>query len=131
MAIIVAVLYFGLIELLMIDSSRELAQARQFRARIVATTLAENAAERASSQMAAMPAVFTKGEDEDAEGKISWSIQKMGSPCPPEQAECVSTFDIHGEGVTGGVVRTRATVFLRGTVVNGSAIYIDYSTHTP
>jgi hypothetical protein len=47
-ALIVAVLYFGLIELMLYDASRELAEARRFRARIIAVTLAENGAELAA-----------------------------------------------------------------------------------
>ena len=50
-AVALAILYFALMELMLIDSSRALREAQQFRSRIVASTLAESAAELASAQM--------------------------------------------------------------------------------
>src|SRR5690242_15726317 len=50
-AIFLAVLYFMLIELLLMDGSRALQEAQRFRSRIVALTLAESAAELAAAQM--------------------------------------------------------------------------------
>jgi hypothetical protein len=42
MAMVIAVLYFLLMELLLIDSSRALGEAQRFRSRVVAAALAEN-----------------------------------------------------------------------------------------
>ena len=50
-AITLAILYFALMELMLIDSSRAVREAQRFRARIVATTLAESAAELAALQL--------------------------------------------------------------------------------
>src|SRR5204863_3948307 len=50
-AIVLAILYFALMELMLIDSSRAVREAQRFRARIVATTLAESAAELAALQL--------------------------------------------------------------------------------
>ena len=52
-ALTLAVLYFALMELILIDSSRSLAEAQRFRARIMAATLAEDAAELAALNMRA------------------------------------------------------------------------------
>ena len=51
LALIIAVLYFRLIELMLFDAARQLAEARRFRARIVALTLAENGAELAAANI--------------------------------------------------------------------------------
>src|SRR5258708_13978010 len=54
-AIALAVLYFGLMELMLIDSSRALREAQRFRSRVVASALAESAAELAAAQMGTRP----------------------------------------------------------------------------
>lgn len=118
MAVILAVLYFGLIELLMIDSSRALAEARQFRARVVASTLAENAAELAAQQIITSgPAVVPPWIDE--QGTMKGTRLKAGNE-----------FQLEGAGETSGIIVTRATVKVFGRV-NGSNIEIDYTVHTP
>lgn len=120
MAIILAVLYFGLIELLMIDSSRELAEARRFRARIVASTMAENAAELAAHDMALKPPGASSDVTlEDADGKGEGKLRKMND-----------RFELRGEAETKGLVKTKATVRVTGRLTGGE-IYIDYTTHTP
>src|SRR5712692_9119227 len=63
-AIALAVLYFGLMELMLIDSSRALREAQRFRARVVASALAESAAELAAAQMINSPGGTTSGDDE-------------------------------------------------------------------
>ncbi|HEX6100728.1 MAG TPA: hypothetical protein VF432_30705 [Thermoanaerobaculia bacterium] len=117
MAIVLAVLYFALIELMLLDSQRELAEARRFRARIVAETLAENAAELAAMQIVTRP--FTpqfsvKMED----GTISGHMTKSTT----------NAFEIRGEATTSGVTESTAKVILRGRVV-GTDVRIQYSLH--
>jgi hypothetical protein len=114
-AISLSVLYFMLIELMLIDSSRELAEARRFRARIVATTLAENGAELAAAQLVTRAAATVQGGD--WQGTMSGRMTRTGNQ-----------FDITAEGETRG--HDRAAVVLRGRV-NGTAISIDYAIHTP
>lgn len=63
-AIALAVLYFGLMELMMIDSSRALREAQRFRARVVASALAENAAELAAANMITQPGSTTTAQDD-------------------------------------------------------------------
>ncbi|MDQ3283567.1 MAG: HIG1 domain-containing protein [Acidobacteriota bacterium] len=122
-AIVVAVLYFGLIELLMIDSSRELAQARRFRARIVAQTLAENAAELAALDMASPN---TSGGSEvrleDQQGAMVGKLMKV-------QGQTTTLFDLTGRGTTSGVVESVATVHIRGHI-QGNHVRIDYAMHS-
>jgi len=119
MALIIAVLYFGLMELMMIDSSRALAEARRFRARIVATTLAENAAELAAMHVATpgVPKSVTPPLVDD-QGTMRWAIQ--GSP---------EAFQIRGEGETTGIVVTRAVVEVAGRVEEGK-IVIERTIHS-
>src|SRR5207247_4622868 len=49
-AIALAILYFGLMELMLIDSSRALREAQRFRARVTSAALAESAAELSAAQ---------------------------------------------------------------------------------
>ena len=121
MALIIAVLYFGLIELMLYDASRELAEARRFRARIVALTLAENGAERAAymivpEDMPPLPAVA----EEDWQGSITGSRVKNS-----ESGE----FTIKASGKTVGVVEVRASVEIRGKV-DGTDVHIYYTRHS-
>lgn len=117
-AIILAVLYVGLIELLLLDSARELNEARRFRARIVAATLAENAAELAAVRLIDRQEANVNGED--WQGTISgWMLKGA------EQK-----FQIHGEGTTSGVVKTSASVDLSGKI-EGTNVKIEYAVHRP
>jgi hypothetical protein len=116
MAIVLAVLYFGLVELLLLDSSRELGEARRFRARIVAETLAENAAELAAKDIVtrdSAPQFVTETE----QGTMTGMMKKTGSD-----------FEIHGEGTTSGITQSIAKVVLRGRL-DGTKVWIQYSLH--
>ena len=116
MAIVTAVLYFALIELLLLDAQRELEEARRFRARVVAETLAENAAEVAAMQIVTRDSTpqFSMTTDQ---GTISGRMTK-GS----------NTFEIHGEGTSSGITESTASVILRGRVV-GKDVRIQYALH--
>ncbi|HEX7420223.1 MAG TPA: hypothetical protein VF505_10080, partial [Thermoanaerobaculia bacterium] len=50
-ALTISILYFALMELLLIDSSRALREAQRFRAHVLAGTLAESAADLAAFQI--------------------------------------------------------------------------------
>src|SRR5438094_727313 len=63
-AIALAVLYFALMELMLIDSSRALREAQRFRARVVASALAENAAELAAANMITSPGKTKNAQDD-------------------------------------------------------------------
>jgi hypothetical protein len=115
-AIVLAVLYFGLVELMLIDSSRELSEARRFRARVIAETLAENAAELAALQLVTRQATPPFNVDSE-QGAMRGSMTKPGEG-----------FEIRGEGVSAGVTESRASVILRGRIDKG-VVKIQYTWH--
>ncbi|HUP44263.1 MAG TPA: hypothetical protein VM779_02015 [Thermoanaerobaculia bacterium] len=112
-----AVLYFALMELLLIDSSRELAEARNFRARVVAAVLAENAAELAAMHMVA--GASRKIQEQSDHGTMTGTIVRTGA----------DGFEITAEAVTSGVLRQTATVFVQGRVESNGVVKIDYTMH--
>ena len=116
MAIVLAVLYFALIELLLLDSQRELSEARRFRARVVAETLAESAAELAALQLITRQSTpqFTIDLEQ---GRITGSMTKAGDQ-----------FEIQGAGTSAGITESTARVILKGRVV-GTEVKIQYSNH--
>jgi Tfp pilus assembly protein PilV len=130
-AIVLAVLYFGLVELLMVDSARELAEARRFRARVIAQTLAENGAELAAAQMTDPDRSGFSARAEDWQGEMSGNMSK--SRC----SDCESQewpFEIEGRGKTKGLTSVEAKVVLRGRVVligGGYEVRIQSAVHTP
>lgn len=114
-----AVLYFGLIELLLLDSARELAEARRFRARIIAETLAENGAELAALQL--VTTEKSEGTAEDWQGTLSGRMTKNTD----------GEFVIEGEGKSGGITESKAKVNLKGRVIpKTTEVRINWSTHT-
>lgn len=117
-AIVLAILYVALIELLLIDSARELAEARRFRARVVAATLAENGAELAAAQMIHRHASNVNGSD--WQGSINGTMRKLAE----------QKFEINGTGETSGLVKTSARVELRGRI-EGTKVAIEYAVHNP
>src|SRR5438128_2890146 len=116
-AIALAILYFGLMELMLIDSSRAQREAQRFRARVVASALAESAAELAAAQMVTRPGGATSAEDE--QGKMLGSLEISGN-----------TFELVGQGNVAGVVPMSATVRVQGRIVNGTHIAVDYTFHS-
>jgi len=115
-ALIVALLYFGLMELLLLDSIRSFDEVQRFRSRIVASTLAENGAELAAegliTRLAATP------ELESAQGKCSGRLNRNDE-----------TFEITGEGRSAGVTKSSAEIYLKGRV-QGTKISIDWADYS-
>lgn len=119
MAMILAVLYFGLIQLLLVDSSRELGVARRFRARVQAQTMAENGAELAAHDLVAkIPGALVRVTAEDATGTTTGELRKANDV----------NFVIEGKGQTKGLVVVQESVTITGRIVGGR-VYIDYTTH--
>jgi hypothetical protein len=116
-ALVLAILYFAMVELLLLDSSRELAEARRFRARIVAETLAENGAE-----LAALNIVTTEKSEAKAE---DWQGSFLGRMA----RNADGSFDIEAEGITSGLAESKVRVLVRGRVV-GSDVRVQYTVHT-
>lgn len=111
-------LYFGLIELLLIDSARELKAARQFRSRIVAQTLAENAAEGAAWMLLDPTVAPEPFDEENEQGSMSGRMTKN-----------LKSFVIDGSGEGKGLEKSRAQVHLEGYFEEGE-IHVDVSVHT-
>jgi hypothetical protein len=121
MALIIAVLYFGLIELMLYDASRELAEARRFRARIVAWTLAENGAELAAVNLVDHKIVTADAEGGDWQGTITGAMKKDTTS---------GKFEITGNGTATGVVQVSAEVRVFGEVVDGTRVRINNTYHS-
>jgi Tfp pilus assembly protein PilV len=118
-AVVLAVLYFALMELLLLDSSRELREAQRFKARVIAAALAENAAERLMLDVVTTTATPALAPVETAQG---WMSGRMVSRSGPN-------FRLYAEGETKGVVRQKAWVELTGRI-EGTNIYIDVARHS-
>jgi hypothetical protein len=122
-ALVLAILYFSLMELMLLDSSRALRESQRYRARVVAAVLAENGAELAAEEILTNPRtmpVELNGEDGTMRGALS--RQDDGK------------FVITGEGKATGVASQQATVELQGQwkdpVSGDEKVKILYSTHS-
>lgn len=115
-ALVLAILYFMLMELMLMDSSRSLTEAQRFRARVVAATEAENGAEMACAQMINRDYGHVDAQDE--QGHRVGIYRKLQS-----------TYQVTGEGESGGVITQRANVTLEGRIV-GTDVKIDYARHS-
>jgi len=116
-ALILAVLYFGLMELMLIDSQRALSEAQRFRARILAGTLAESGAELAARQMVTGGSNHFSGTDAQG-GALSGTLTRSG----------LENFELTGTGTSNGVVQITSGVVVRGRVTGGT-IHIDSTAH--
>ena len=115
-AIALAVLYFAVMQLIMIDSSRVLHEAQRFRSKVIAAALAENAAELAASQMLLSSSRNVNATDGD--GTMSGKLQRS-----------TNDFVINGEGTSSGTEPRTATVRLQGRTA-GTKIMVDYAYHS-
>ncbi|HUP61104.1 MAG TPA: hypothetical protein VNA69_11855 [Thermoanaerobaculia bacterium] len=116
-AIALAILYFALIELMLIESSRELAEARRFRARVVAATLAENGAELAAASMVTRQSATANAED--WQGTIRGTMRRAENQ-----------FEIEARGDATGVAKATARVRVYGRIL-GTDVRIQYTMHAP
>jgi hypothetical protein len=117
MALVLSMLYFALMTLILVDSTRALHEANRFRARIVAATLAENGAELAALNIVSTPRQ-SPVQDKDWQGTSSGDLKMTGHE-----------FLITGEGTAIGVLTQKAAVQLQGRVV-GNNVTIDYAMHS-
>jgi hypothetical protein len=121
-ALVLAILYFMLMTLVMIDSSRAQSEAQRYRARVVAAALAENAAELACAQMVNLPS--SVGQLQDDQGRMYGTYRRLGG-----DTSGTARFEVMGEADTKGVLNQHATVFLEGHF-NGNEVHIDFSRHS-
>lgn len=117
-AIILAILYIALINLLLIDSTRELKEAQRFRAQIMAQTLAENAIELGAESL--MTRYMSRDKKETAMGEASWRMERDPSN---------GTFDIRGEGTSKGVMNVKTVARIRGKITPTGDISIEEATY--
>ncbi|HEV7426239.1 MAG TPA: hypothetical protein VGQ46_07710 [Thermoanaerobaculia bacterium] len=116
-AITIAILYFALMELMLIDSSRALREAQRFRSKVVAATLAESAAELSAASMVTRHAGDTINAD-DEQGSMKATCKVNGE-----------AFDIDAEAATSGVSPVKSSVRVQGRIV-GQRVVIDYTYHS-
>ncbi|MEA2339881.1 MAG: hypothetical protein QOE82_3888 [Thermoanaerobaculia bacterium] len=116
-AIAVAVLYFLLMELMLIDSSRALREAQRFRSKVVSTTLAESAAELSTASMVTRNAGDTINADDD-QGSMKATCMVNGT-----------AFNIDAEATTSGVMPIKSTVRVQGRII-GNRVMVDYTYHS-
>lgn len=114
--LLLAVLFFGLMHLVLRESTDASLAAQRFRARIVAEVLAENAAELAVRQIALSSGARRSAEN--GEGLMAGSFNRK-----PGDA-----FEIMGSSETKGTLRARASVRIEGRI-EGTAIIIERTTH--
>ena len=116
-ALVLAALYFALMQLLLVDASRGLAEARRFRAKVVAESLAESAAEIAAADICNRYA--RNAATTSVHGTMQGSMSRQGV-----------SFRIEGSGTAAGPSKATASVTLYGRV-EGTKVSIDYAMHTP
>ena len=116
-AITIAILYFALMELMLIDSSRALRESQRFRAKVVAATLAESAAELSAASMVTRNAGDTINAD-DEQGSMKATCNVNGS-----------AFDIDAEATTSGLLGVKSSVRVQGRIL-GQRVVIDYTFHS-
>lgn len=115
-ALTLAILYFALMELILIDSSRALAEAQRFRARVLAAAHAEDAAEIAAINMRTR----TGGAVEytSADRILKGALRRDGV-----------NFELIGEATARGAMIQSASVRVQGRMGEDGVIKIDYTMH--
>jgi type II secretory pathway component PulK len=118
--LVLAMLYYALIALLLWESATRYRAAQRFRSRVVAQTLAENAAELAAQNIIEVPSPTVNEEVRDGTMTATRTVQEISG---------VRTFRIDAEGVSAGVQPVRATVTVWGRVEAGGVV-IDRTSHS-
>jgi hypothetical protein len=116
-AIVLAVLYFALMELMLIDTTRALREAQRFRSKIISSTLAESAAELAAAQLVTQALADVHAVDKQL-GTMDGKLKRSGTK-----------FELEGSGECTGTPPTTATVQIEGTLI-GNHVRIDYTKHS-
>lgn len=114
-ALLLAILFLGIIELALADATASQREARRFRERISSQILADNAIELAAAGM------LTKQSNSSIERETEAGRMKGSFKILPS-----GRFELAGEGVSAGL-EVRATVVLEGRVI-GNRIVIQQST---
>ena len=115
--LVLALLFFAMMELMLIEATVAMRGATRFRARVVAHVLAENAAELAAHDMINDVGKTVSRKTED--GTMSATLLRY-----PD-----NTFRIDASAETSGALTQRATVEIRGAV-QGEKVIIDRTRHS-
>jgi len=118
--LVISTLYFVLIALVLWESTERYRSAQRFRARVVAQTLAENAAELAARGL-------STGSSASVEEEIGDGLMTATSTVNGNSSD--ATFHIEASGHSAGVTRAEATVEVWGRIQNGR-IVIDRTLHS-
>jgi Tfp pilus assembly protein PilX len=121
-AIVLAVLYFALMGLMLVESSRALREAERFRSRVMASTLAENAAELAAEDI-----VERGGNHIDADDWQGKMTAKMTHNATFDNSP--GSFEIEATGKTSGPIPASVDVKVQGEIT-GKKVTVDYTYHT-
>lgn len=115
--LILAILYFGLMELMLLESSEASRSASRFRSRVTAHAFAENAAELAAKRLVTSPGRTESLETSD--GSMRATCRRFAS----------DEFVIEAEGRTAGGFSVAATAKVWGHLENGRLV-IDRTEHS-
>jgi Tfp pilus assembly protein PilX len=123
-AIALAILYFALMELMLIDSSRALREAQRFRSKVISTTLAESAAELSAASMVTN-LKYNKVNADDEQGSMTATCTVSKNP---EKAD-ETAFLIDAQATASGVSPVTSTVIVQGRIV-GQKVKVDFTYHS-
>lgn len=118
--LVISTLYFALIALVLWESTMRYRAAQRFRARVVAQTLAESAAELAAQGL-------VTGSPATVEETIDDGL--MAATCTVTGNSDEGTFHIEAAGRSSGVSGADASVEVRGRIRNGRVL-IDRTNHS-
>ena len=116
-ALALAILYFMLMELILMDSSRALVEAQRFRSRTVAAALAENGAELAAQALVSSGGSNVTVNNDLA--NVTGTVKRFGNQ-----------FELDGFARTKEVIPQTAHVTVQGRINADNTIEIDYTIHT-
>ena len=115
--LIIAILFFAMMTLLLIESSEMSRRADRYRSRVIAQVLAENAVELAAQKMITTPATVRKYEDEQGTIRGEYKASPSGQ------------FNLIGTSESKGLFPVKATVKIQGHL-DGSNPRIDFTFHS-
>ena len=115
-ALTLSILYFALMELLLIDSSRALGEAQRFRAHVVAGALAESAAELAAFQIVTKSGATVNATD--FQGSMHGELKRTSN-----------SFVLEGDGVATGAMQQESKVRVEGRIGDDGSLKIDFTVH--
>ena len=116
-ALTLSILYFALMELMLIDTTRALGEAQRFRAHVVAQTLAESAAELAAFQIITKSVANVNATD--FQGTMHGELQRNSN-----------AFVLKGHGISIGSMSQESNVRVEGRIDDtNNSLKIDFTVH--